>query len=370
MQITSNTTGMLAGVTGVTDKEGRDYALVVVKGTFVIGEDGETKLAEEQAELVYADVFYGEPGLSSIKYECDFAPAKPQSEVIVRGYAFAPLGRPVTELDVAVEVGSWEKWLSVVGDRKWDFGLTGMAPTQPQPFTQMPLVYERTFGGWDRTLVNEAKHTVERRNLVGCGFQTNSDLAKIAGRPLPNIEYPGERMKVWNDKPRPAGFGIVGRNWQPRLAFAGTYDKQWLDERFPFLPADFDEHYFQSAPADQQLSKLVGGESVRCTNLTPAGELTFVLPQIEMPIVFRFRDREEKASPTPDTLLLEPHKRRFLLTWRARVAVGRKFVALREVLVGKQPPPRPKRSATPRRFASLKELARWRKANRRAGAKP
>jgi len=361
MQITSNTTGMLAGVTGATDKDGRDHAIVVVKGTFTVHPDGQAALAEEQAALVYADAFHGEPGLSSIKYECDFAPAKPAAEVIVRGHAFAPRGRPVTELDVSVEVGSWSKELRVTGDRRWDFGLLNLVPTPPDPFTQMPLIYERAFGGWDRTLANEAKHTVERRNLVGSGFQTNSDLTKIAGKPLPNVEYRGDRMKMWSDKPRPAGFGILGRNWLPRATFAGTYDKAWLDNRAPFLPADFDERYFQSTPTDQQLSQLIGGETVRCTNLSAEGELEFELPRLEVPIVFRFRDREVKACPAPDTLLLEPHRRQFQLTWRARVPVGRKFVALREVLVGK-PPPRPTRSAAPRRFASLKELARWRKS--------
>jgi len=267
---------------------------------------------------------------------------------------------------VSVEVGSWSKELHVTGDRRWDFGLLMLAPTPPEPFTQIPLIYEKAFGGWDRTLANEAKHTVERRNLVGCGFQSNSDLAKIAGRALPNIEYRGDRMKMWSDKPRPAGLGILGRNWLPRATFAGTYDKAWLDGRAPFLPADFDERYFQSTPPDQQLSQLVGGEIVRCTNLSAEGELEFELPRLEVPIVFRFRDREVKASPTPDTLLLEPHRRQFQLTWRARVPVGRKFVALREVLVGKPAKVRPVRSTSPRRFASLAELARWRKSFNKA----
>jgi hypothetical protein len=362
MQITSNTTGMLAGITAFTDKDGRDYAVVVVKGTFVVGSGGEVALAKEQAELVYADQFYGEPGESSIKYECDFAPAKPSPEVIVRGYAFAPAGQSVTELDVAAEVGDWSKRVKVFGDRQWTLGLTRVTATPPQPFSQIPLVYERAFGGWDRTHAKPEKHAVERRNLVGLGFQTHSDLAKIAGRPLPNIEYPSDRMQAWSDKPRPAGFGILGRNWLPRSGFAGTYDQAWMDHKLPFLPDDFDERYFQMTPADQQLSKLVGGETVRCTNLAPDGPLVFELPQIEIPIVFRFRDREVKHLPTPDTLLIEPHRRRFLLTWRSRVPVGRKFVALREVLVGRQPKPRPPRAIAPRRFASLKELARWRKS--------
>lgn len=40
----------------------------------------------------------------------------------------------------------------------------------------------------------------------------------------------------------------MGRSWQPRLRYAGTYDQHWMDERLPFLPEDFDLRYFQSAP--------------------------------------------------------------------------------------------------------------------------
>jgi hypothetical protein len=29
---------------------------------------------------------------------------------------------------------------------------------------------------------------------------------------------------------------------------AGTYDEHWLNETRPFLPADFDDQYFQAAP--------------------------------------------------------------------------------------------------------------------------
>ncbi len=362
MFISSNTTGMLAGITAFTDKDGRDHALVVVKGTFLVARDGGVVLAEEQAKFVYADEHYGEPGETSIKYECDFAPAKPAAEVVMCGHAFAPGGKAVTELDVSIEVGSWKKQLRVTGDRKWEAGLLGSFATAPEPFQEMPLVYERAFGGWDRTHASETRHTVERRNLVGVGFQTEYHPAKIVGKPLPNIEYPGQRITKWNDKISPAGFGILSRCWLPRAGYAGTYDQAWLDTKCPFLPDDFDHRYFQSAPADQQIPGLAGGEQVRCTNLSPQGTLSFELPRLDVPIVFRFRDREVQASPMPDTLLLEPHQRRFLLTWRSLVPVGRKFVALREVLVGKQPKPRPRRSPAPRRFSSLDEVVRWRKS--------
>ena len=49
-------------------------------------------------------------------------------------------------------------------------------------------------------------------------------------------------------------FGPVGRGWHPRLGYAGTYDQNWLDNVFPFLPADFRDDYYQAAPADQQIA--------------------------------------------------------------------------------------------------------------------
>lgn len=52
----------------------------------------------------------------------------------------------------------------------------------------------------------------------------------------------------------PAGFGIVGRSWAPRLALAGTYDQNWEDHHWPGLPQDFDFTYWNGAPADQQVA--------------------------------------------------------------------------------------------------------------------
>lgn len=107
-----------------------------------------------------------------------------------------------------------------------------------------------------------------------------------------------------------------------------------MNDRFPFLPEDFDEQYFLSAPIDQQMPYLRGGEFIRCTNMTDDRTLAFTLPKMQIPIVCRFRDRKVDVQPNPDTLIVEPDERRFLLAWRANVPVGRKLAALREVLVG------------------------------------
>ena len=366
MQITSNTTGMPAEVCVSTDKDGRDYCVCVVKGTFDVDERGETRLAEHQAPFVYSDVHYGDPGTTSIRYECDFAPFKPRIDIIINGQATSPDERPVRELLVGVKVGNIYKIIKVVGDRRWENGLSGLRPSAPKPFRSMPLVYERAFGGSDFSHSDPKHHGAELRNPIGVGYRKHPDARAAAeGLPLPNLEDPRQPLQRWTDKGLPIGCGVVGRGWQPRISHAGTYGERWLNERFPFLPEDFDELYFQSAPVDQQSDSPIDGETVWCKNLSPAGFLRFETPKREFPVTFRFRDRDEQATPKLDTLIVEAEHHRCFLVWRTRVPLGRKLHALREILVG-HPAPKPvlaPTSAKPR-FGSISEFIEWKNTKR------
>jgi hypothetical protein len=355
---------MEAGLTVATDKDARDHCVVVVKGTFVVGRNGEPSPAETQEPVVATDVHYGDPATTGIQYECEFAMVKPRADVILNGQAVAPQGKPVQELTVALEIGSSRKEIRVVGDRRWERGILGFSASDPVPFVTMPLVFERAFGGSDQSHANPKHHGAEVRNLVGVGFHKNPDPATIDGQPLPNLEHPRHRMWSWSDTPTPVGYGTIGRNWQPRVKYAGTYDQRWLDDRFPFLPEDFDPQYFLAAPADQQVPYLKGGEVVRCFNMTPEGTFELHTPRFGFPIFFRFRDRDVKTAPKLDTLIVEPDSKRFLAIWRTSVPLGRKLHALREVVIG----PRPRQVAIPqtggqRRFRSLEELAAWNRAH-------
>lgn len=362
MQITQNTTGMSAGLTVAADPHGRDHCVVVVKGTFVVSAAGELTPAEQQEPLIACDVPHGDPAVSSLRYECEFALTKPRADVLINGSAFSPSGRPVESLDVSLEIGERRKVVRVTGDRIWERGLTGIRPSEPSPFSEMPLRFERAFGGSDHSHADPRHQGTELRNPVGVGFHKNPEPASVEGRPLPNLEDPESLLQHRSDTPPPVGFGSIGRAWQPRAGYAGTYDERWLAERFPFLPEDFDPLYFQSAPLDQQLPLLRQGERIRCLNMSPDGPVVFTLPAIECPVRFRFRERDVSMQASLDTLLVEPDQRRVLLLWRASVPIGRKLVALREVLVGRTPV-----SAEPRRrnnkpyFRSLDELVRRRR---------
>ena len=363
MQISSNTTVMQAGLLVATDKEGRDYCVVVVKGTFAVDIDGQSLLAEKQEPLVYADIHYGDPTETSIKYECDFARFKPRADVIVNGHAYSPTGESEKEVNVTLEVGSFKKQIRVIGDRHWKKGLLGFRRSTPTPFVKMPLVFERAFGGSDHSHKKLKYQDTEMRNPIGVGFHKNPNRKTIKGRSLPNLEHLQTPIRKWSDTPPPVGFGTLGRNWEPRIKHAGTYDDRWLNERFPFLPDDFDDLYFQSAPADQQIPFLKGGEIVRCTNMSSEGKFEFAVPGVEIPIVLRFWNREVKGDPKLDTLIIEPDQRRFMLVWRVAVPIGQKLTNLREVLVGPQPIPRPPRwQAEKMHFKSIAEFIAWKKA--------
>jgi hypothetical protein len=360
VQIGNNTTGLAAELTTATDKDGRDWCVAVVKGTFAVAWDGTVKPAEEQLPPVATDEFYGDPAESAIRYECDFARFKPRADVLLVGRAVPPGGRLATELDVTLELGPVKKTVRVVGDRVWEARLGGMWASAPEPFGAIPLTYDRAFGGSDNSDPRRAGSEV--RNLVGVGFYRNPDSRFLAGKPLPNLEDPRHRLRSWSDTPPPVGFGVLGRGWRPRVTFAGTYDQKWLDERFPFLPADFDEQYFQSAPADQQVPHLKGGERVACTNVRPDGSFEATVPAADVPLTFRFRDRDEVVEPRLDTLIVEPDRRRLIAVWRGQVPLGRKPNALREVQVGPQPVVRA--GGWKRRYESLEELAAARRRGR------
>ncbi|MBZ4420400.1 DUF2169 domain-containing protein [Myxococcus sp. RHST-1-4] len=341
-----------------------------MKGTFEIDAGGGARLSDVQEAMVFADVHQGEPGTTSLRYESDFAPFKPRADLLVLGQAVSPTGKPVTESLVTLELGTVRKAIRVTGDRRWERGLLGLRASAPRAFVQMPLVYERAFGGTDLTHADPRHHGAELRNPVGVGYRKNPDARAAEGTPLPNLEDPRQPLSGWRDTPVSMGFGPVGRSWQPRLAHAGTYDARWQEEDYPFLPRDFDTRYFLCAPVDQQVPYPRGGEVLRCTGMTRGGALVARVPTLRFPVTFRFDDGDQSHEPLLDTLLVEPDSRRMMLTWRASVPLGRKPGKLREVLVGHQPVRLPPgRGEGKRHFRSLAEVvaahrARQRKAGR------
>ena len=314
-----NRTPFAAERSWVQDKDAVQHWIVVVKATYDIRSDGSLALADEQDPPVRVPVHRGDPATSSLRCEADIIGRKVATDVLVNGTAYAPAGRRTKSVEVRVRVASVDKTLLVTGNRFWSATGGGVAMTSPEPFEAMPLTYERAFGGYNRTDDDPTQHRLYETNPVGTGFAT---LARhLVEKPVPNVEYPSQRIREWTDHPPVAGVGPIDRWWSPRREYAGTYDERWVEERLPLWAEDFDERYHQSAPVDQQVAGFLrGGEIVELTNLTPGGVLRFALPRVHLGFT-TFFGRDERHHPAHlDAVIIEPDANRVMLVWQSLLA--------------------------------------------------
>ncbi len=314
------------------DKNGAEVWLVAVKGTYEIKPNGIPELTEKQVEVCTAPEYSGEPGKSSLKYESDLVYARPHTDIILHGHAYTPHGRPATSVEVTMKVGQLSKTLRVFGNRYWQDGLIGLNMTDPQPFVKMPIVYERAFGGVDQKSDDPKKHGWERRNPIGTGFAVASE--HLVGQLLPNVEYPNEIISSWKQRPHPAGFGPIARDWSPRVELAGTYDEKWEMERLPLVPADFDERFNQCAPEDQQApGYLRGGELVELHNLSPKSLLRFTLPRVWLSFNTSLGSESINHHAKLHAVILEPDFPRVIMLWHTNLPCHNKEHELEETVI-------------------------------------
>ena len=236
---------------------------VVVKGLFRL-EEGVLRQAIPDHELAFptGDVEAVEfaEGAGSIRYASDFVHYKPRADLLLVGRCHPPGGSAVPSCVVTFQVGQRRQQLLVTGDRWWSGEGGRVRMTEPIPFTEMGLGWDRAYGG-----------AACPDNPVGCGHEP---VVLEDGRqawPLPNIEFPGQRVGAPEDRPTPAGFGPIAMDWSSRDGHSGSYDATWLRERWPWFPADLDWGLFNSAPAEMQTNGfLVGDEEVYLEHLLPA----------------------------------------------------------------------------------------------------
>lgn len=333
-----NTTPYVIGCTLGMDKAGLDHLLFVAKATYNLPRKDVSDLSAEQRPLVMADEFSGEPGYSATLVESDYALFKPKCDVLLTGSAYSPNGLPVTNITVSLGVGAMNKSLRVIGLRQWKLGsLGGVVPGEPASFTKMPFSYDTAFGGIDNFHPDVQKHTSYLDNPVGIGYHKELDGAIIHGTPMPNTEAPNENIRSPNGKYKPMAFGPIGRGWPQRLRYAGTYDDVWQENKFPFLPDDFDNKYFQAAPADQQISYISGGERVVLHNLTESRYCSFRLPRMNLEsVVCYLRTGEFRVAKfVVDTIHFFPDEGIYTMTARTSVPFSDDPQACSKVVFGR-----------------------------------
>jgi len=332
----NNKTPYAAERSWVQDKDANKIWLVVMKATFDILPDGSTRLADEQVPVWRMGQPAGELGKSSLIYEADLLGMKPGTDVLVNGSAWAPGERQVTSVDVELVIGSIHKRLRVFGDRVWERSLVGgVTMSSPAPFESMPIKYERSYGGWDRSASDPADHRLESRNPIGTGFAVRGE--GCVDMRLPNIEYPNQLIGSWKDRPAPAGLNAIDCYWTPRRELAGTYDDKWRAERLPLWAEDFDQRYNHCAPVDQQVPGFLrGGEEMQLINLSRDSRLAFRLPRIYPFFQTRFGGEHIEHRGQLCTVIVEPDVPRVIMAWQTSLICNHRVDQLDATVVSEK----------------------------------
>jgi hypothetical protein len=327
------------------DDKNRPILAVLVKRTYDLRPGGRVTRAERSRSLVRADEYYddGDPEWATVKYETDLAAFKPATDVVIIGKAFAPGGKAVTQLEVVVEVEAHRKTLRVSGDRHCRFrDKAAPAFTDPLPFTEMPIQYERAYGGKD-SQSQPAAPFYYPRNYMGVGVVLKNERGTVEGLPLPNIEDPEDlltpdRVAIgepdrWHAQPLPDGLGWFQRTWYPRCSFVGAMpayvdvDTHLREETLGLIPKGqmalsrqfklpgFDVRFNNGASRGLMLPHLGGQETIRLTHLTPSGSLVFKLPGEKPSIRLDLGQGENPLAPVLNTVCVRLAEMQVDLVW-------------------------------------------------------
>jgi hypothetical protein len=325
---------------------GEWFMSFLVKATFRMDTRGApARAAAKQLPILTADVPYDPKKPEGLlRVESDLVPFKPRADIVLVGSAYAPRGQPTQALDVEIQVGQTRRAIRVIGDRLWSFPVREQhAPicVGPSEFSEMPLTYDRAFGGIDRHAGLDPQLPRFRpwfaQNYAGTGFVGALSVESIHRTALPNLEDPQNPIQNVASHPVPIGCGFFPRGNEPRSTYAGTYDERWKAERSPELPEDFRFDYFNGAhPYLQVEGQLAGNEQVRLTNVSRTNPVfAFQLPGIRPVFTVSSHPWPSEAAapdtaaplavrqviPRLDTLLFLPDESLFSVVWRGLIPI-------------------------------------------------
>jgi len=293
----------------------QDYLVVSALMFFEIGGDGSLLSEHESWPRILPQL-----GPMQVLDECM---PKQGAEVLVVGDAFAPAGTPVTGMDIRLCCGMTgapgiDKTLHISGERRWRYGLMPLQQIdKPQPFVQMPTDLSRAWGGAQFS-----------ENPLGRGYTDSKMPALFASNEgeMPNVQFPGQRLKPGQASHTPAGFGPLPIGVKQRQQYTGSYNKAWLKNDFPGLAKNIDWRFFNMAPQDQWLAQpFSGAETFSIEGMHPQQPVLEGQLPAYRPRAFVGNDAEpcREVELKADTLWLLPGQKLAVLIWHGQTEVSR-----------------------------------------------
>ncbi|WP_437577379.1 DUF2169 family type VI secretion system accessory protein [Sorangium sp. So ce887] len=224
---------------------GQLHVTVIAKATFAFASDAEMPRSAPQ-EIFEANVHHGKDPSRSLRFTSDLVPYLGRADVLFTGHACAPPG--ISVLALSVRLALFDRGREILDKR--------LLVQDRVPFRSLPLVYERAVRGANG-----------QENPLGVDAGAGPEQPTVLGIQAPH---------------RPAGYGPVVRGWPTFWRLIGdTPRSSMIDASIQEIPEHFDWSCFQSAPPDQRVDSLRGGEWIVLQGLHPTvPHLRMRLPEL------------------------------------------------------------------------------------------
>ena len=334
------------------------YDVVILKASFDF-KDGILELSDTQAGPILADTLFSEDQspYSSLETASDAVLHKPFTDVYVTGTVKTYQSKPQTSWHGLLRVRRGKellinKTLRFTGPRQWEHASGDKWRLgKPTSTTGVLLQYELAYGGHylDPQQLKKQKGAEADKdaslatvtfaaNPAGSGLFGPTDGLLSAGSPTHNKKhtYPGPQIEWETDRIstsadidfktyQPAGWGPIARWWSPRVERQGSYDTEWMKDfeknthGYADYPKDFNNSYFNCAPADQMIKgALQGDEHIELAGVFPDKQtLRMQLPGWKLTTT-SFDARHEKmlGQMRLDTIHVDLDAQQLHATWR------------------------------------------------------
>ena len=277
---------------------GRMMASLLVRVAHPIEADGRLGLAERALAPIRRDRVPTPDG--DLDPEIVFP--RTATDLLILGEARPD--EPSARAEVRIVAGPYRHVLRISGDRAWERGLAGLRPSPARPFASMPLAWDRAFGG-----AAPAEHGAIPwpANPRGRGYYLRERDA--VDQPLANVEWAGEEVERWDDRPEPAIVGPYPSSWWSRLALAWE-----LDVAGRRVAARPEGGLFDQAHPRLSGRAIAPGDPLRIDGV--GAPIAAAIPACPVEAEFVLGERRCPRALALEEVLVDARSRRVELAWR------------------------------------------------------
>lgn len=312
-----NTSGFAAMGFEQIHRDGTQMGVIAVRGRFDLDESGNLQISEEQG-MILEDEYEGKPHNTPLLRSGDLIPFKPNTDVTALVRSWPVNTEKSSAWHAGIKIDQSEYIVEINGPSHWVWKGEGWHRTEPAEVNNALVDYRIAA---NNIIADMPEEDQIPQNPLGIAHLRAQYMDKGKTYPAISLKSPNENHELEVDHSF-EGFAPIPPFWRSRQQFAGTYDDNWLRNRHPQLPKDFDYQFYQSAhPRLIQQGFFQGDERIELGRVLPGGRnIAFQLPGLVLVADYQWIDeRKVRLRLNLDGVHIDAREAPFRvdITWRA-----------------------------------------------------